>query len=112
MRENEVQRSLVNPVPKCLKSPVVLPGINDNLRSHLLIETSDCETSSENSPPRESAPKYLKLIKHVLYSKVWKRQNEKSNSTPSLTTPSTTLANVRVPLWSRNSLEGGTTGEH
>ncbi|EYU29721.1 hypothetical protein ABFS82_12G115000 [Erythranthe guttata] len=103
--------SLVNHVPKCLKSSVASTlGKDDNLRSHLLIETSDCETSSEKLPPRESVPKYLKLIRHVLYSKVWKRQNEKVKSTASLTTPSTAPANARVQLSSRSSLEGGRTG--
>ncbi|EYU19604.1 hypothetical protein MIMGU_mgv1a013544mg [Erythranthe guttata] len=75
--------------------------------NHLLKEASDCAASPENSPPEESVPKYLKLFKPLLQSKVWKRQNEKAKSTASSTAPSSTPAKARAHSSPRNSSDGG-----
>ncbi|KAL3650527.1 hypothetical protein CASFOL_006930 [Castilleja foliolosa] len=62
----------------------IMAGDN-SLRSQLLRESSDSETSPEKISSRDAAvPKYLKLIK-PLYHKVWKRQSEKAKVADSLT---------------------------
>ncbi|KAL7108331.1 hypothetical protein ACP275_06G105600 [Erythranthe tilingii] len=100
--------SPANPIPKCSKTAAASTlGRDDSLRSLLLKEASDCEASPENSPPEESVPKYLKLFKPLLHSKVWKRQNEKAKSTASSMTPSSTQAKARVHISPRNSSDGG-----
>ncbi|KAI3471181.1 hypothetical protein Pfo_027844 [Paulownia fortunei] len=79
----------------------------NSLRSQLLKETSDYETSSKKSS-RDEVPKYLKLIK-PLYLKVWKRQNEKAKLTDSLT-PSSSPVMAPVNLSRRKFSEGSRVG--
>ncbi|KAK6117659.1 hypothetical protein DH2020_048621 [Rehmannia glutinosa] len=81
---------------------------DNSLRSQLLKETSDYETLSDKSS-RDAVPKYLKLIKPLLYLKIWKRQNEKAKLTDSLT-PSSTPVNAPVDLSSMKFSEGSRAG--
>lgn len=102
--------------PKCekieesnrkLQVASVLMARDDSLRSQLLKETSDHETSPEKSP-RESVTKYMKLIKPLQW-KVWKRHNMKARFTRSLT-PSSSPVTARVHLSPRSSSESSRMG--
>ncbi|CAI9767691.1 unnamed protein product [Fraxinus pennsylvanica] len=81
---------------KCKSEAAVSPCLtrDNSLRSKLIKESSD-ETSTV-AKPKQSVPKYLKLIK-PLYVKVSKRQNEKSkfsNSVTPISSPTTATVNL------------------